>query len=83
LQAWGWRIPFLVGGRSPEQCGRALDDWRKSPDFDGCGEAGTLALNPPPTRFSRQRAALARAFAISALGLDHLLRRHHLCARRS
>jgi len=40
----------------------------ESPDFERLREAGTLAVNPLAHAVSRQRAALARAFAISALG---------------
>jgi MHS family proline/betaine transporter-like MFS transporter len=68
LQSWGWRIPFLVGALLAGTVWFARSTMDESPDFERLRDAGTLALNPLAHAVSRQRAALARAFAISALG---------------
>src|SRR5688500_7814574 len=68
LQSWGWRIPFFVGAALAGAVWFARSTMEESPDFLAMREAGTLALNPLAHAVSRQRAALARAFAISALG---------------
>src|SRR6187402_1932871 len=68
LQAWGWRIPFLVGAALAGTVWLARSTMDESPDFERLREAGTLARNPLAHAVSRQRAALARVFAISALG---------------
>lgn len=68
LQSWGWRIPFLVGAVLAGSVWLARSTMEESPDFERLRDAGTLALNPLAHAISRQRAGLARAFAISALG---------------
>jgi MHS family proline/betaine transporter-like MFS transporter len=68
LQSWGWRIPFLVGAALAGAVWLARRAMDESPDFERLRDAGTLAVNPLLHAVSRQRAALARAFAISALG---------------
>ena len=68
LQSWGWRIPFLVGAALAGTVWFARRAMEESPDFERLREAGTLALNPLAHAVSRQRPALLRAFAISALG---------------
>ncbi|HEU4650506.1 MAG TPA: MFS transporter [Croceibacterium sp.] len=68
LQEWGWRIPFFVGAALAGTVWVARSTLDESPDFERLRDAGTLALNPLAHAVSRQRAALARAFAISALG---------------
>jgi MHS family proline/betaine transporter-like MFS transporter len=68
LQSWGWRIPFLVGAALAGAVWLARSTMDESPDFERLRDAGTLALNPLAHAVSRQRAALLRAFAISALG---------------
>jgi MHS family proline/betaine transporter-like MFS transporter len=68
LQSWGWRIPFLIGALLAGAVWLARSTMEESPDFLALRDAGTLALNPLLHAVSRQRAALARAFAISALG---------------
>jgi MHS family proline/betaine transporter-like MFS transporter len=68
LQSWGWRIPFAVGAALAGAVWLARSTIDESPDFERLRDAGTLALNPLAHAVSRQRAALARAFAISALG---------------
>lgn len=68
LQSWGWRIPFLVGAVLAGAVWFARSMMDESPDFERLRDAGTLALNPLAHAVSRQRPALLRAFAISALG---------------
>ena len=68
LQSWGWRIPFLVGAALAGAVWLARRAMDESPDFERMRDAGTLAHNPLAHAVSRQRGALARAFAISALG---------------
>jgi len=68
LQSWGWRIPFLVGAALAGVVWLARSTIDESPDFERLRDAGTLALNPLVHAVSRQRVALARTFAISALG---------------
>ena len=68
LQSWGWRIPFLVGALLAGAVWLARTAMEESPDFERLRDAGTLALNPLAHAVSRQRPALLRAFAISALG---------------
>ncbi|HEY6816487.1 MAG TPA: MFS transporter [Croceibacterium sp.] len=68
LQSWGWRIPFLVGAALAGAVWLARSTMEESPDFERMRAAGTLAPNPLAHALSRQRGALLRAFAISALG---------------
>ena len=68
LQSWGWRIPFLVGAALAGAVWSARSTMDESPDFERLRATGTLVRNPLAHAISRQRAALARAFAISALG---------------
>jgi MHS family proline/betaine transporter-like MFS transporter len=68
LASWGWRIPFLVGALLAGTVWFARSTMDESPDWERLRDAGSLALNPLAHAVSRQRAALARAFAISALG---------------
>jgi MHS family proline/betaine transporter-like MFS transporter len=68
LQSWGWRIPFLVGAVLAGAVWFARSTMEESPDFERLRDAGTLAINPLLHAVSRQRPALLRAFAISALG---------------
>ena len=68
LASWGWRIPFLVGAALAGTVWFARSTMEESPDWERLRDAGSLALSPLAHAVSRQRAALARAFAISALG---------------
>jgi MHS family proline/betaine transporter-like MFS transporter len=68
LQSWGWRIPFLVGAVLAGTVWLARRAMDESPDFERLRDAGTLAVNPLAHAVTRQRGALLRAFAISALG---------------
>jgi len=68
LQAWGWRIPFFVGAALAGVVWLARSTMRESPDFERQRAQGTIPRNPILYTLSTQRAGVARAFAISALG---------------
>lgn len=68
LQSWGWRIPFLVGAALAGAVWLARSTMEESPDFEQARADGALPERPLVHALSRQRGALVRAFAISALG---------------
>jgi MHS family proline/betaine transporter-like MFS transporter len=68
LQAWGWRIPFLVGAALAGTVWLARSTMEESPDFAQLKAAGALPANPLAHALSRQSGGLLRAFAISSLG---------------
>ncbi|HYD24847.1 MAG TPA: MFS transporter [Croceibacterium sp.] len=68
LQSWGWRIPFFAGAALAGAVWLARRAMEESPGFERLRAANLLVRNPLGHALSRQRAALARAFAISALG---------------
>jgi len=68
LQSWGWRIPFFVGAALAGAVWLARSSMEESPDFERLREADALPAGPLAHAVAHQRAALARAFAISALG---------------
>ena len=68
LESWGWRIPFLVGAVLAGAVWIARSTMVESPDFERQRSEGTISRNPLLEALSRQRPAVARAFAISALG---------------
>lgn len=68
LIAWGWRIPFFVGAALAGTVWFARSTMEESPDFEQLRADGALAPRPVLHAVSRQRQALLRAFAISALG---------------
>jgi len=68
LQAWGWRIPFLVGAALAGTVWLARSTMEESPDFAQLRAAGALPARPLAHAVSRQRGAILRAFAISSLG---------------
>jgi MFS transporter, MHS family, proline/betaine transporter len=68
LESWGWRIPFFVGAGLAAIVWLARSTMRESPDFERQRAAGTMPANPLADALKRQRAGVARAFAISALG---------------
>ncbi|MBO0749865.1 MAG: MFS transporter, partial [Porphyrobacter sp.] len=67
-QAWGWRIPFLVGAALAGTVWLARSTMEESPDFERLRANGGLPMNPLAHAVSRQRGAVLRAFAISSLG---------------
>lgn len=68
LESWGWRIPFLVGAVLAGAILLARTTMRESPDFEERQLAGAILERPLVEALTRQRAGVARAFAISALG---------------
>ena len=68
LDAWGWRIPFLVGAALAAGVWIARATMEESPDFLRQQAEGTVPLNPLRLALVRHRAGILRAFAISALG---------------
>ena len=68
LQAWGWRVPFFVGAALAGTVWLARRAMEESPDWEQLRADGALHANPLAHAVSRQRAAVLRAFAISALG---------------
>ncbi|HEV2568071.1 MFS transporter [Sphingomonas sp.] len=67
LEAWGWRIPFFIGAALAGSVLLARSTMQESPEFERQQERGTVPQQP--LRFALQyRSAIARGFAISALG---------------
>ena len=81
LDSWGWRIPFLVGALLASSVWIARSTMQESPDFERQRASGTIPVSPLRHMLAHHRRGIARAFAISALGVDHLLCRDHLCPR--
>ena len=68
LQSWGWRIPFLFGAALAATVWIARSTMEESPEFERQREAGSVPLSPLRHSLANHRAAIGRAFAISALG---------------
>ena len=68
LQSWGWRIPFLFGAALAGTVWIARSTMEESPEFDRQVAAGTVPSSPLRHCIGNHRAAIGRAFAISALG---------------
>ena len=68
LEAWGWRIPFLVGAALAGLVWIARASMKESPDFERQKLEGTVPRNPLRHVLSEQRSGVLRGFAISALG---------------
>jgi MHS family proline/betaine transporter-like MFS transporter len=68
LQSWGWRTPFLVGAALAATVWIARSTMEESPEFDRQRSAGTIPESPLRHSIGNHRAAIGRAFAISALG---------------
>jgi MHS family proline/betaine transporter-like MFS transporter len=68
LEAWGWRIPFLVGAALAGAVFLARSTMRESPDFERQRAEGSIPRNPIGHALSKQRPGVLRGFAISALG---------------
>ena len=68
LDGWGWRVPFLIGAALAALVLVARAAMEESPDFLRQRVQGTIPARPLPTTLSRHPAAVARGFAISALG---------------
>ncbi|WP_425479486.1 MFS transporter [Dyella japonica] len=68
LDAWGWRIPFFVGAALAASIWVARSAMQESPDFERQKARGTVPVSPVRDTLAHHRAAIARTFAISALG---------------
>jgi MHS family proline/betaine transporter-like MFS transporter len=68
LDAWGWRIPFLVGAVLAATVWIARARVHESPEFHRQQRAGTVPDRPLGHALANQRGGIARGFAISALG---------------
>lgn len=68
LEAWGWRIPFLVGAALAASVWIARSTLDDSPDFERQQASGTTPRNPIGHALRVHQAAIGRGFAISALG---------------
>jgi MHS family proline/betaine transporter-like MFS transporter len=68
LEAWGWRIPFLVGAALAGTVWVARSTMEESPEFHRQVAARTVPANPLRHSLTHHRGAIGRAFAISALG---------------
>ena len=68
LQSWGWRIPFLFGAALAATVWIARSTMEESPEFHRQKSAGTVPDSPLRHCLGNHRAAIGRAFAISALG---------------
>lgn len=68
LETWGWRIPFFIGAALAATIGIARSTLQESPEFERQQRAGSIPANPIAHALTHHRAAIARGFAISALG---------------
>lgn len=68
LDAWGWRIPFLVGAALAALVWVARSRMEESPDFERQHASGTIPENPLRHALTNHRVGIGRGFAISALG---------------
>ncbi len=68
LDAWGWRIPFLVGAALAGGVWIARSWMEESPEFERQRATGSVPGSPVRKMLATQRPAIARGFAISALG---------------
>jgi len=68
LASWGWRIPFLVGAGLAAAVWIARSTMEESPEFHRQVAEQTVPQNPLRHNLGNHRAAIGRAFAISALG---------------
>jgi MHS family proline/betaine transporter-like MFS transporter len=68
LEAWGWRIPFLVGAVLAASVWIARSAMQESPEFERQRAAGTIPAHPLRHTIARHRAGIVRSFTISALG---------------
>ena len=68
LQSWGWRIPFFVGAALAASVWIARSTMEESPEFERQRTDGTIPEIPLHHALISHRPAIARSFAISALG---------------
>jgi MHS family proline/betaine transporter-like MFS transporter len=68
LDGWGWRIPFFVGAALAGAILLARSTMHESPEFERQQAEGTVPESPIRDTWRHHKAAIARTFAISALG---------------
>ena len=68
LDAWGWRIPFLVGAALAGGVLLARASMDESPEFERHKAAGTVPQAPLRHALQHEHVGILRGFAISALG---------------
>ena len=68
LVNWGWRIPFLVGAALAGSVWVARSLMEESPEFHRQLAEETVPVSPLRHSLAFHRGAIARSFAISALG---------------
>jgi MFS transporter, MHS family, proline/betaine transporter len=68
LVSWGWRLPFLFGAALAGLVLIARATLEETPEFLRQRDAGTVPKKPIRQTLTRHRSAIARGFAISALG---------------
>jgi MHS family proline/betaine transporter-like MFS transporter len=68
LNAWGWRIPFLVGAALAASVWIARSTMQESPDFERQRASGSIPANPLRYTWAHYRHGIFRSFCISALG---------------
>ncbi len=68
LVSWGWRLPFLFGAALASMVLIIRATLEETPEFLRQRDAGTVPEKPIRQTLTRHRSAIARGFAISALG---------------
>ena len=68
LVSWGWRLPFLFGAALAGLVLITRATLEETPEFLRQRDAGTVPEKPIRQTLTRHRSAIARGFAISALG---------------
>jgi len=68
LASWGWRIPFLFGAALAGSVWFARAHMEESPEFHRQLAERTVPDSPLRHSIANHKAAIARAFSISALG---------------
>lgn len=68
LVSWGWRVPFLFGAALAGLVLVTRATLEETPEFLRQRHAGTVPEKPIRQTLTRHRSAIARGFAISALG---------------
>ncbi|WP_173364713.1 MFS transporter [Novosphingobium sp. PP1Y] len=68
LVSWGWRLPFLFGAALAGVVLIARATLEETPEFTRQQRTGKVPRRPIRQTLARQRIAISRGFAISALG---------------
>jgi MHS family proline/betaine transporter-like MFS transporter len=68
LVSWGWRLPFLFGAALSGLVLITRATLEETPEFLRQRDAGSVPEKPIRQTLQRHRSAIARGFAISALG---------------